>query len=295
MTALVSAWLWLYVNKTASVVQFKRAALIYVTMFFSLMMYAISLNGVSITIFTWVLIIPLISYLLLGLQSGFIITAIFYAISTFLFFGGYTNHPVMAEKVAYANMIVCALLFWRVSHSYEYASQSAKQKLRVMAVSDYLTGLYNRITIQELFDNMVEQAEYKGEIVSLVLFDLDNFKTINDQFGHEIGDQVLIKFARILKSAVSGKGEAFRIGGEEFAVIFSAHSDLIILSLAENIRRETEKIIINEASSEIRVSVSAGVATSLPDRAVFNELMETADRRMYHGKNQGRNVVIHKG
>ena len=102
-------------------------------------------------------------------------------------------------------------------------------------------------------------------------------------------------FAGIIAHRTKTHCDGFRIGGEEFAVIFSAHSDLIILSLAENIRRETEKIIINEASSEILVSVSAGVATSLPDRAVFNELMETADRRMYHGKNQGRNVVIHKG
>ena len=119
LVAAISACFWIGVKNTESVVFFKRLALVYFTLFFSVMMYAISLNGVSITIFAWVLVIPLISYLLLGVKLGFIFTATFYSIASVLFFAGYTDHPVMVEKVAYANMIVCALLFWRVSHSYE--------------------------------------------------------------------------------------------------------------------------------------------------------------------------------
>ena len=164
-----------------------------------------------------------------------------------------------------------------------------------MAVSDYLTGLCNRTNMKQVFDKTVERAEQNTDIVCMLLFDLDSFKSINDQFGHDTGDQVLIKFARILQTAVSGKGVAFRIGGEEFAAIISAQSDLIILSLAENVRRATEKIIINEVPSDMNVSVSVGVATATPEKAVLNELMLTADRRMYQGKRQGRNVVIHKG
>jgi diguanylate cyclase (GGDEF)-like protein len=295
IVAAISFWLLINLNKTESIAQFKRLALIYVLVFFSIMMFAISREGVSITIFAWVLVIPLASYLLLGVKSGFIITAVYYSIATILFFGGFTGHPVLEEKVAYANIIVCALLFWGVSHSYENTSQKVKKKLRKLAVSDHLTGLYNRTMMNQLFAMTVSQAKQNNDKVSLVLFDLDSFKSINDQFGHDIGDQVLINFARIIQRAVAEIGYAFRIGGEEFAIIFSSDSDLVVLSLAENVRRSTEKLTINGVSAELSISVSAGVVTAYPDAADLNDLMMTADRRMYHGKNQGRNVVIHKG
>jgi diguanylate cyclase (GGDEF)-like protein len=128
-----------------------------------------------------------------------------------------------------------------------------------------------------------------------VLFDLDNFKKINDRFGHETGDQVLIKFSEILQSSIEKIGVAFRIGGEEFAIMFATNSEIFTLSLTERIRQETEKIIIDETSSDLNVSVSAGVVTSQPNKAVLSEMMVPADRRMYQGKSQGRNVVIHHG
>lgn len=295
ITAFISMWLWIHVNKTSSVRNFKRLALIYVTVFFCIMMFAISSKGVSITIFAWVLVIPLTSYLLLGVKLGFIITAVFYSIATFLFFGGYTAHPVLIEKAAYGNIFVCALLYWGVSHSYELSNQSFKLKLQRMAVSDHLTGLYNRTTMSQLFKATIEQAQLTENTVSLVLFDLDNFKKINDRFGHETGDQVLIKFSEILQSSIEKIGVAFRIGGEEFAIMFATNSEIFTLSLTERIRQETEKIIIDETSSDLNVSVSAGVVTSQPNKAVLSEMMVTADRRMYQGKSQGRNVVIHHG
>ncbi len=295
IVALISLWLLINLKKTESVEKFNRLALIYVLVFFTIMMYAISIDGVSITIFAWVLVIPLASYLLLGVRSGFIITALFYGITTILFFGGYTNHPVLEEKVAYGNMIVCALLFWGISHSNEHASQSAKRKLRKMAVSDHLTGLYNRTMMSQLFDHAVSHAALKNEQVSLVLFDLDSFKSINDEFGHDTGDQVLIKFAQILQTAVADKGASFRIGGEEFATIFSVQSDLMALSLAENVRRSTAGIMLKETAPNRVVSISAGVVIAQPDQAMLSAMLATADRRMYQGKKQGKNVVIHKG
>lgn len=293
--AIISIGLLFYVKQINSLVHFKRLTLIYISVFFTIMMFAFSSEGVSISIFAWVLVIPLLSYLLLGVKSGFILTAVYYGITAVLFFSGFTSHPVLVDKVAYANMVVCALLFWGVSHSYEHTSESAKQMLKHLAISDHLTGLYNRTTLNHLFDKTVKLAEKNQEKLSLVLFDLDGFKSINDEFGHDTGDQVLIQFANILQQAVVDNGFAFRIGGEEFAVIFSAKSDLLILSLAENVRRDTEKIIITATQSNKSISVSAGVDTATPKEAVLSEMMKTADRRMYHGKNQGRNVVVHKG
>lgn len=296
LIAAVSSFVLLfYVNKTTRIENFIKLTLIYVTIFFSIMMFALASEGVSITIFAWVLIIPLVSYLLLGLRIGFYITALFYTISTYIFITGFTSHPIMQESVAYANLFVCALLFWAVSHSYELSNKTAKKQLRKMANSDHLTGLFNRTTLNQLFKETVNQANNKHESVSWVLFDLDGFKNINDEFGHEAGDHVLIQFAQIIQHAVYDKGYAFRIGGEEFAVLFSAESDLMVLSLAENVRRNTEKIIIQNNPEDKKVSVSAGVVTERPHNAELNTMMKVADRRMYHGKSQGRNVVIHKG
>lgn len=285
----------LYVNKITSIAVFKKTVFIHVMFFFSLMMFIISSDGVSITVLAWVLVIPLLSYLLLGLKLGFYITALFYCFSAVIVFNKFNVYQVMTEPVAYANLILCALVFWGVSHGYEHANQEAKYKLKQAAILDPLTKLYNRTALQPMFDSTIDKAVHKQEAISLVLFDLDNFKSINDEFGHEAGDQVLIQFAKIVQSAIKDKGYAFRIGGEEFAAIFSAQSDLMVLSLAENIRRDTEKIIIPDNLSEKTFSVSAGVVTQQPQEATLNELMITADRRMYHGKNQGRNVVIHKG
>ncbi len=295
LAVAISLCLLKYLSKTNSIVTFKRSALIYVSMFFSIMMYAISLQGVSITVFVWVLVIPLISYLLLGVKLGFLMTSVFYSISAILFFWGYTDYPVMVDKVAYANIFVSALLFWGISHSYEHASETARHQLRQMAVSDHLTGLFNRTAMNSLFEKTVKQAKRQQEVVSLMLFDLDRFKSINDQYGHDTGDQVLTQFAQILQSAVQDKGVSFRIGGEEFAVIYSATEESLVLALAESIRHATEQIHINSAPAPLSVSVSAGVVTAAANEAVLTDMFDTADKRMYQGKRQGRNVVVHDG
>ena len=97
----------------------------------------------------------------------------------------------MLENVSYANIIICALVFWAISHSYEHSNRYAKDKLNQMAVYDHLTGLYNRSMISRLFKQATEKADSNLlQNISLISFDLDHFKQINDQFGHAIGDEV---------------------------------------------------------------------------------------------------------
>jgi len=293
IVACISLWLWLHVKKTQSVAYFKRLIMIYILVFYSIMMFTFTVDGVSITIFIWALSIPLISYLLLGTYLGFVLTAFFYVLTAWLFFAGFTAHPIMIEKVAYANIIICALLFWGISHSYQYANQLAQEKLQRMAVSDHLTGLYNRTVINEMFESHVEQATENNEKVSLVLFDLDGFKDINDRFGHDVGDRALIQFAQVLQQTKAGRGVYFRVGGEEFAGIYSTQSELDVLLIVESIRGETERIALDHPPSKNIITVSAGVVIEKPEQAKLNQMMSIADRRMYMGKKQGRNVVVH--
>lgn len=291
---LVAIWLLFLVNKTKGREKFNRLALSYLIIFLSIMMFAFSIEGVSITIFVWALGIPLVSYLLLGLKPGFIMTAVFYSLTAYLFFSGFHGNPVMVDSVAYANFIVCALVFWGISHSYEHSNRYAKDKLNQMAVFDHLTGLYNRSMISRLFDQAVEHSASDQQEISLVSFDLDRFKKINDQFGHAIGDEVLKRFSTMVLQQIPDDCSAFRLGGEEFLILLPKASKSVATSLAEKIRLATKNIIISGLPKDFFVSVSSGVITGSVHVAKLNSMLKIADRRLYQAKQQGRNIVINQ-
>jgi len=290
ISACVSLWLLMHLKNTQSHAKLKRLALIYVVLFFSVMMLAFSIKGVSVSIFVWVLVIPLISYLLLGVKTGFMVTCFFYSVTLVLYSLGYTDHPEVFAKVSYANFVICALLFWGLSHSYEHANQTAKKKLKIMAIYDHLTGLYNRSMFSRIFNKYLLQFE--GKPLSLLLFDLDNFKSINDQFGHGVGDEVLQAFADIIKQQVVDKGVAFRLGGEEFAVILPALDAASAKPLAEEVRQLTEHISIDGLKTPLVVTVSVGLTSSMVEQANINSMLKMADKYMYEAKDQGRNRVV---
>jgi diguanylate cyclase (GGDEF)-like protein len=125
--------------------------------------------------------------------------------------------------------------------------------------------------------------------LSLIMIDLDDFKSINDSFGHPVGDKVLVQAAEAISQVVAGKGEAFRYGGEEVAVLLPNHSLIEAQSVAERIRLSIEKLIFTEVESGI--TASFGVST-FPDIAGDAEqLVKQADDALYESKNNGKNKV----
>lgn len=173
----------------------------------------------------------------------------------------------------------------------EGALRSALEEKTQQALTDPLTGLYNRRFFQEALQRQIAAATRTGTPFSVILFDLDRFKAVNDAFGHEAGDRVLQEAARVLTSSIRASDFGVRHGGEEFAVLLP-ETDLAVASeRAEQIRAELEAHDIVDRDRHIRVTASFGVAQWQPG-ADAAALLAAVDAAMYAAKDAGRNRVV---
>ena len=161
------------------------------------------------------------------------------------------------------------------------------------AITDSLTGLYNFGFFRERLVLELERARHTNDPVSLALFDIDNFKHYNDRHGHQEGNGVLTRVARLLRTAGRRGDIVARFGGEEFVLLLYGASRLDAWLIAESLRARIfeETFPGGETQPGGRLTISAGVATFPEDAASDSELIETADVRLYESKGSGRNRV----
>jgi len=166
-------------------------------------------------------------------------------------------------------------------------------QLRSQAVIDQLTGRYNRRYLEEQLAMRWEEAKRYETALSLVLFDLDHFKNVNDTMGHPFGDAVLRQTADLVQEQVRKEDVLARYGGEEFAIILPHTDRLGAAILAERVR---EAVAANECTSgdqSVTVTISAGVVSLPLDQvSTVEEFVEMTDRRMYQAKREGRNQTV---
>lgn len=156
---------------------------------------------------------------------------------------------------------------------------------------DGLTGVHNRSHFEETFHNVVWRGRLDTLPTTLILFDLDHFKSINDTYGHTAGDAVLRQVSALVAQQVP-PGQLFaRVGGEEFAVLLSAVDLQGAHTLAETIRRSVEASVFSFDGTRIPVTVSLGVADRQAQDRAPQELYERADAQLYAAKGAGRNCV----
>ncbi|HET6420359.1 MAG TPA: GGDEF domain-containing protein, partial [Geobacteraceae bacterium] len=163
-------------------------------------------------------------------------------------------------------------------------------KARDDSMRDGLTGLYNRRVLEE----MLELEQRKREVVplSLLLIDLDNFKAINDTYGHPAGDAVLRSAAATLADNARRADLVVRYGGEEFAVMLPSTCASIALDVGERLRKSIENKEVEFNGNRIRVTASLGIAhRSGKDPVPVKEIMSQADQALYQAKNTGKNKV----
>ncbi len=158
------------------------------------------------------------------------------------------------------------------------------------AVTDELTGLANRRRFLAQLDTEVARSRRNGSPLAIVLSDLDDFKQVNDKYGHEAGDKALTAFADILREAVRDVDLPVRLGGEEFAVLLPDTDLAGGAKLAERIRSTLAAAEIESDSDRIRVTASFGVSC-FPVAVAAEELLVDADRRLYDAKRRGKNRV----
>ncbi|NPA53183.1 MAG: GGDEF domain-containing protein, partial [Aquificae bacterium] len=164
-----------------------------------------------------------------------------------------------------------------------------------LATYDPLTKLYNRRFIVSFAETEVKEALRYDKDLSVIILDIDNFKGVNDTYGHPAGDEVLKKVANILKTKIRETDKAGRYGGEEFIVILPNTPSKEALEVAERIRKaiEQEKVIIDHKGEkiELKVTASIGVASLGTHGKSFYELLKAADIALYEAKRNGKNQV----
>lgn len=165
--------------------------------------------------------------------------------------------------------------------------------VRREAMTDGLTGLANRKSFDGELSRTLGDAHEKGRIFTLLMVDIDHFKSFNDNFGHQVGDQVLRLVARTLKDGLKGRDFAARYGGEEFAIILPDTDLSAGVAVGNSLRKAiATKDVINRNTGEIlgRITMSVGVAEFAGD-PTLEDVVERADNALYTAKHNGRNQV----
>ncbi len=172
--------------------------------------------------------------------------------------------------------------------------EQAKERLRELAVTDGLTGLYNYRYFKEYLDQEMRRAHRHQLFVSLLMLDIDFFKHYNDHHGHVAGDEVLRSIARLIRSNIRSIDVAARYGGEEFAIILPETNKRSAVFVAEKVRQLVERHVFakQEEQPNNNLTVSIGVAAFPDDVRSAEELVRCADERLYRAKAAGRNCVI---
>ncbi|MFN2267963.1 MAG: diguanylate cyclase, partial [Desulfonatronovibrio sp.] len=169
--------------------------------------------------------------------------------------------------------------------------KAAEERLRFLATTDELTGLWNRRHFSKGVRNELERARRYQKMFSLLMLDIDYFKKINDTYGHGAGDEVLRHFAHLLMKNLRQMDVAGRVGGEEFSIILP-HTDMDgAYAIAERLRQSIAATPVNYQGHKIHFTVSIGIASYQKDIKNEDEMFRMADNALYKAKSQGRNLV----
>jgi len=169
--------------------------------------------------------------------------------------------------------------------------ERSEKHLRMLSLTDSLTGVLNRRGLFGRFDVIQDNAFHNNRQVAVLLFDLDHFKRVNDRFGHQTGDVVLTVFARMARQFVPD-GAFGRMGGEEFAAFTTVADQTEAEALAESIRAEFCRVPVSTGEAIVPATVSTGVALASAIEANRDKLVSAADRALYAAKAAGRNCTV---
>ncbi len=167
------------------------------------------------------------------------------------------------------------------------------QETKRLSITDGLTGLFNSRYFYRYLDIEISRTKRYGSSFSLMLFDIDNFKRLNDTYGHQAGDEVLQELARIFKSVSRETDVVVRYGGEEFVIILPNTSEEEAIALANRILQSVQETQIKiNATESVRITVSGGVASFPQNASSAKSLLNAADSAMYAAKTAGRNTIV---
>lgn len=172
------------------------------------------------------------------------------------------------------------------------ALERANEQLAKLSMTDRLTGLLNRGTWENLVDAEYERFRRYGQATSLVMFDIDHFKPVNDTYGHLAGDEVIRHTADVTRNNIRQSDSAGRYGGEEFGIILPETDAESARVICERIREAIENSTVSTTAGDIRYTVSMGIAQLTETPENYMQWMQKADEALYKAKESGRNKVV---
>jgi diguanylate cyclase (GGDEF)-like protein len=173
------------------------------------------------------------------------------------------------------------------------ALERVNRELQVQASTDPLTGASNRRAFLNRGKEEEERCKRYGSSFSFMMLDIDNFKTINDTYGHDVGDQVLVQLVAELQNLLRTSDHVGRLGGEEFAILFAGISDDRARDAAQRVIDHIQGIrIALPAGKTLSFTASAGVAFSTGENTQLDDMLKIADKRLYAAKKAGKNKVV---
>lgn len=241
--------------------------------------YAIQVQGIIGVLWSFPVMVSL--YYLLPERQAWFMNVVLLGVCAYMAFENFADN--LAVRIVATLTLISA--FTAVS-----IRQISKQQLELhrLAITDPLTGLYNRNTLSYVLDDLIDNHHKLPEPCHLMTLDVDHFKEVNDQHGHDQGDLALIKVAHCIDKLIDDEGVVYRYGGEEFMVVLENISWQNAKRLAETIREAVADI---ELIRGYKSTISIGLSRLKPKMKRLEWIRES-DRNLYLAKQQGRNQVV---
>jgi diguanylate cyclase (GGDEF)-like protein len=270
--------------------QFK-VSLFFLVPLYSIILWILATPNSSETVYVWILVIPVLSHLLLGRWFGLVLSLIFMSSGFFLFILRFYVNDTVFNLIETCNVMLAGAATLIFSHVYEVSRTRAHRKLLHLATTDSLTSLANRTRFLDVFERERHHAIRNNSDLSLLLLDLDHFKHVNDNHGHDVGDEVLKYVSATISHRLRKTDLACRLGGEEFGVLLPGASLDRAICIAETIRKNIADVPYARGDKLIALSVSIGVAEHGLDGRDLESLYAIADGHLYRAKTSGRNRI----
>jgi len=218
----------------------------------------------------------------------------------------YTVNETIIAVTGFINIVVIISLLTSIFYKFYKETEVLNNKLKTVAETDGLTGVYNRHFFNEYFaievKKNISEISYPGVLkeqrnFGLVIIDVDNFKSINDTYGHGVGDTVLVQVVNVIKRTIFSRDVVFRYGGEEFVVMFTKADRDGAIKTSERMRSEIEResFIFNNEIRNGKLTISAGFAcfNEVMQETNPNSLLTLADHRLLRAKAEGKNRLVY--
>lgn len=173
---------------------------------------------------------------------------------------------------------------------------SSEKRIKEISRHDALTNIYNRRYFDEVFPKLINTSSRNNLLLVFVMLDIDKFKDYNDTYGHQEGDNTLIKVAKVLSQTMKRASDyAFRLGGEEFGLLFNINNEEDALNIVQEIKQKVEKLKIIHSKNDVSryITVSLGVKVIKPDsKSNIEDIYARTDKALYEAKETGRNKIV---